>query len=520
MAIPELRTRRPTGKPPWPMLCIAGVEKSGKSYAAADFSSSDLIDRTFYIELGEGAADQYGEIPGARYEIVEHDGTFNSILGQAQAAVAAPRGDRPHAIVVDSLTELWDLLSDEAQAKANRRAAMRAAERKRPAPAEDVQITMDLWNEAKKKWRRFLDTLRVYDGPVVLLARLEQVAVMDGNAPAKDGSREWKIRAEKNLPFECDAIVKMYAPQTAFLTGVRSTRLQVPPGKELPQPQFSIDGLLRALGLDEGGATAPRTYIAPSVDVSDVNDVPNRPAQRHRGPVEDEWNTATGQPLPPPSPAMPMATRAQIDEMVRLIGVKRGVYDAACAPVVSGMVRRRIGEPSELSQAEITTVIETLAGEADLVQLPTVPEPAPVPAEPPVRRATEAQKKMMWATITEQGHTHDGGHVLMSRILRRQITSTDQLTTEDASTVIKALGTGEIPPPLDPEPAGPNASGEGISEFDVLDQMIWDVNSDDTHAEVEQAITAELEGGSISAADAGILRERLAAHVKQAKAAV
>jgi hypothetical protein len=502
------------------MLCIAGIEKSGKSYSAAQFSASDLIDRTFYIELGEGAADQYGEIAGARYEINEHDGTFNSILGQAQASVAAPRGDRPHAIVVDSLTELWDLLSDEAQAKANRRAAMKAAEKKRPAPAEDVQITMDLWNEAKKKWRRFLDVLRVHDGPVILLARLELVVVMEGGKPSE--AREWKIRAEKNLPFECDAIVKMYAPQSAFLTGVRSTRLQVPPGKELPLPQFTIDGLLRSLGLDEVGATAPRSYTAPRVDLSEA---PDASMTRQPPRADDDWNTATGRPLPPPSPSVPSATDEQINEIVRLLGVKRSVYGDDCGRAVSELVRRRVDDPKTLSAAEARSIIETLTAEDDLVPLPSTPEP-PAAAEPPANAMGVSRGKMkaMHALLTKQGHTKAGGHALMSRVTGRTITSANELTPKEVDAVIHALNTGEIPapsapePPEPPEPPGPNANGEGFSEYDVLDQMILDVTSDEARAEVEQAITVELGRGTITATGAGVLRRRLAEHVAQAKA--
>jgi hypothetical protein len=513
MNVPALKTRRPSGKPPWPMLCIAGVEKSGKSYSAAVLSASDLIDRTFYIELGEGAADQYGDIPGARYEIVEHDGTFNAILGQAQAAVQAPRNGKPHAIVVDSVTELWDLLSDEAQLKANRRAAAKAAEKKRPAPAEDVQITMDLWNDAKKKWRRFIDTLRVYDGPVVLLARLELVAVMEGGKPSE--AREWKIRAEKNLPFECDAIVKMRAPQDAALTGVRSTKLQVPPGREMPLPKFSIDGLLRSLGLDVAGATAPRSYTAPK-PVAD--DQPDRPAERHHTPVDDEWNTATSQQLPPPAPGMPTVTVDEINEIVRLLGVKRGVYNGQCAGVVSQLVQRRIDDPRTLSQSEARGIIETLTAAPD--QPPAAPAPPGSPNNPLI---TTPEMRMIQGLFSSAGMAdRDKQHAFIARVLGAPVASRNDLTHDQFVLIRQALTTGEIPPAASapPSPAGPNANGEGISEFDALDQMILDVASDQAAADAQAAIGAELARGGITRSDADLLMERLIAHVEQAKAGV
>ena len=371
------RTRPPTGKPPWPMLLIAGVEKCGKSYGGALFSSSDLIDRTFWIEIGEGAADQYGSIPGARYEIVEHDGTYQAIGRAIWLATQQPRNGRPHAIVIDSITELWDLLADEAQVKANRRAAAKAAEKKQAAPTDDVQITMDLWNEAKKRWRKILEILRTYDGPVILMARLELVTVMT-SAGKPTTEREWKIRAEKNLPFEADAIVKMVAPQTAALTGVRSTVLQVPPGKDLPLPNFTIDELLRRMGLDAVGATSPREYIAPRVDMAELAAEP--PAERrmerqprNAGPQDDEWTNPAPtvdvpHQLPPPVPGVPRANGPQLTKIRILMLQKRGLGRdrEAVLRAVSAMVRRPLETSKDLSSAEASSIIETLSMEPDL----------------------------------------------------------------------------------------------------------------------------------------------------------
>ncbi len=266
---PPIRTRRPTGKPPWPLILLAGVEKSGKSFGAAEFSGSDLVDRTFWIEVGEGAADQYGALPGARYEIVEHDGTYRGILAAVEGAVSQPRPNgKPHAIVLDSGTELWGLLTDEAQLVANERERRKAAQYKRPAPIGDRTITVDVWNTAKKRWRRVIGLLRKYDGPVIITARLEQVTVMDGDKPTTE--KTWKVRAEKDLPFEVDAVVRIPAPRQAELTGVRSVVLCVEPGKSIPLPDFTIDGLLRRLGLDQADATAPRTYVDPTPDPADL----------------------------------------------------------------------------------------------------------------------------------------------------------------------------------------------------------------------------------------------------------
>ena len=239
-----LTTRKPTGKAPWPMLLLAGVEKSGKSYACAALSASDLIDRTFYIEVGEGSADQYGALPGARYEIVEHDGSHAGILAACEAAAAEPMTNgKPHAIIFDSASEYWALLSDEQASIAAKR-------------GKDT-ITMDQWNSAKKRWRKTIDALRASKGPVILTSRLDLVTVMKDGKPTTE--KQWKVRAEKDLPFEVDGVIELKEPRRPIVTGIRTVAFNVPAGGIVPKDQagFNLDGFLRSLNI-EGGE---RVYI-------------------------------------------------------------------------------------------------------------------------------------------------------------------------------------------------------------------------------------------------------------------
>lgn len=358
--IPTLVTRRPTGKVPYPMLCIAGVEKAGKSYGAALFSASDLIDRTFYIELGEGAADQYGEIANVRYEIVPHDGSYEDIARVVHAATLQPRENgKPHCIVIDSATELWDLVTDEQQLKANQRAAAKAIEKNQPEPTDEAQITMDLWNVAKKKWRKIIDMLRVYDGPVLLLTRLELVSVMQNGKPTTE--REWKIRAEKNLAFECDGIVKMYAPQVAKLSGLRSTRLQIPPGSELPLPGFTVDGLLRRMGLDGTVAMAPRSYTAPRPEAAE--ELQDRPMLRQQpdAPVADEWSTPAESGMAVTRGKPPQGITAGQQKAMHAALTKAGYGDRVSGlNFLSKITERDITSSTMLTKAEAAKVIKAL----------------------------------------------------------------------------------------------------------------------------------------------------------------
>lgn len=243
----ELQTRRPTGQPSWPILLLAGAEKAGKSWSCAAASGSDLIGRTLWVGIGEDDPDEYGVIPGADFEIVQHDGTYRGILNTLSACVAQPPVDgKPVLIVVDSMTRLWDLLTDDIQATANARARRKAEKSGRPVGGDDAQITMDLWNTAKQRWAHVMDTLRQHAGPVLLTARLEQVTVMDGNGqPTAD--KTLKVKAEKSLPYDVAGIVEMPEPGKTYLRGVRSTRLKATSRVDLPN--FTVHGLWEQLGL-------------------------------------------------------------------------------------------------------------------------------------------------------------------------------------------------------------------------------------------------------------------------------
>jgi hypothetical protein len=264
-----LTTRKPTGKAPWPIMLLAGSEKSGKSYACAQASASKLIGRTLWVGVGEDAPDEYGALPGARFEIVEHDGTYRGILNALAACAAEPSKDVPNLIVLDSATRLWDLLCDEQQHVANERARRKAAKFNKPLPDEDATITMDQWNTAKQRWGHCIDTLREHQGPSIVTARLESVTVLDGKGqPTTD--RTWKVKAEKSLPYDVGVVVEMPARGDTWLTGVRSLRWTATEPR-VQYPDFTVEKLWTDLGLAEKDAAGERHHAA--------NDPEDKPAQ-------------------------------------------------------------------------------------------------------------------------------------------------------------------------------------------------------------------------------------------------
>ena len=249
-----LTTRKPTGKPSWPILLLAGREKAGKTWAALSASTSPLIGRTLYIGIGEDDPDEYSLIPGVEFEIVVHDGTFPGILQAVRDAVTEPMGDTPTLIVVDSMTRLWNLIGDNMQEVANKRAKGR-----RNANG-DFTISADLWNTAASQWQDVMDTLRLHQGPVIVTARLDQVAVMENGQPT--AAKEWKVQAHKSLVFDAAAIIEMRERGQFLITGVKSARVQLDQPKSFPD--FTVEALWDRLGLSDG--TGDRTHATVHAD--------------------------------------------------------------------------------------------------------------------------------------------------------------------------------------------------------------------------------------------------------------
>ncbi len=251
------QTRRPTGMPTWPLLLLAGREKAGKSYQAAKASASDLIGRTLWIGFGEKDPDEYGAIPGADFEIVPHDGTLSDALEAVRWAVSEPRVDgKPTLIVFDSATVYWETLRDKATWMAMQRGSINSK-------TKEPIVGTDLWNSVTQDWNLVVRALKKHDGPTIITARLDTVTVMDdAGKPTKN--REEKIKSQKALPYDVDAIIEMPERGTATLSGVRSVIYTIPERTTIEKfDEKGIDWLWRALGLDKA-QTSAATHTDPA----------------------------------------------------------------------------------------------------------------------------------------------------------------------------------------------------------------------------------------------------------------
>lgn len=253
-----INTRRPTGRPSWPLTVLAGREGAGKTWAALSASASPLVGRTLAVTIDEDMPDEYGAIPGADFEIVEHDGTARGIIATLDEMEKEPDVDGlPTLWVIDSGGRFWDLLSTNAQNKAN-------SKKQNANRADDSPVSVELWNEAAKQWKQFYDRLRRHNGPVILTSRLEQVVVMNGKTPTTE--REWKIQGYKTLPYDAQVIVEMPERGEYLIRKVKSTRFQL--DKKTPKPGFTMDWLWGVLGLAEGADA--RSYGETVADAPDA----------------------------------------------------------------------------------------------------------------------------------------------------------------------------------------------------------------------------------------------------------
>lgn len=244
-----MKTRKPTGNPAWPLILVEGEEKAGKSFAAAQLSASPLVGRTFVWDLGDGTMDEYASL--GPYEIVETNGTYTDLRASVEEAVAIPAQDgKPNVYVIDSGTDLWDLLKRWTDGRA------RNSRNGRKALAEDPDAEIDpsanLWNDAKDRWASIVNLLLRAPGIGVVTAQGTEVMAFENGVPVANKTT-WSVQAEKTIPRTATAWVRVKRdPRSATLIGVRRLGLEIPVGG-LALP---IDNTLHALVFDVIGAGA------------------------------------------------------------------------------------------------------------------------------------------------------------------------------------------------------------------------------------------------------------------------
>ncbi|MGY1679277.1 hypothetical protein [Geodermatophilus sp. SYSU D01176] len=243
MAVSGLKTRKPTGRVPWPCILLEGEEKSGKSWSLAQFSSSDKIGALYWIDLNEGAGDEYGAIPGANYQIIEHDGSYASVLAAVQAVKALARraadaGEPPVVLGIDTGSAIWDGLKDWASDRAAKSARNR--ELLKRDPNAEITISQNLWNDAGARWRKLQTELLTFPGIVVVTARGKEVTEVDANGRPIEGRKTWSVQTHREFPYAASVWMRLRRGQRPLIVGARSVHVGIKPNddpaKEVTDP--------------------------------------------------------------------------------------------------------------------------------------------------------------------------------------------------------------------------------------------------------------------------------------------
>jgi hypothetical protein len=235
MAMDGLKTRKPTGRVPWPCVLLEGEEKAGKSWALAQLSASDRIGTLYWIDLNEGAGDEYGAIPGAAYELVEHDGSYAQVLAAVQAVKAEARraadaGEPPVVLGIDSGSAIWDGLKDWASARAAKSARNR--ELLKRDPNAEITISQNLWNDAGARWRKLQTELLTFPGIVVVTARGKEVTEVDASGRPIEGQKTWSVQTHREFPYAASVWVRLRRGRRPLIVGARSVQLGIKPNDD------------------------------------------------------------------------------------------------------------------------------------------------------------------------------------------------------------------------------------------------------------------------------------------------
>lgn len=240
---PQIHARKPTGEIGYPLILLSGDEKAGKSLVPVVLSTSDRVGTVYWIDLGEGAADEYAALPGANYMVIEHDGSYRMILEQItaiwhEAARALREGEPPVVIVVDSMSAEWTMLVNWTNDRAKR--SKHGQKVLRDDADAEIDPTSNLWNDANKRHKRVMDLLMTFPGIAIVTARGKDVMVMGPNGvPTTEKVR--KPEGQKGLAYDADAWIWMSrAPRVSELMGVRSLRVMVPEGETLVLPTKKV----------------------------------------------------------------------------------------------------------------------------------------------------------------------------------------------------------------------------------------------------------------------------------------
>jgi hypothetical protein len=268
---------KPTGRTAWPRILLEGTEHSGKSWSVAELSASPKVGQTVVLPLGEDWSmwHEYGAIPGSRFQIAKHDGTWSSIIGTAKdardmARAADAAGEPPFVFCIDTMTAVWEGLKNWA----SQRAANSQENRKKleADPDAKVEVSSNYWNDANARHSELIGVLLTIPGIVIMVARGGEVTLFENGQPARGNKVTWGVQVQKGLPFAATAHLRVSNEARPLLVSRKGVFNGSRPGVTAPVPladDWTLESVIfETLGLNAlraavGGYTEMRQDLTP-----------------------------------------------------------------------------------------------------------------------------------------------------------------------------------------------------------------------------------------------------------------
>lgn len=263
-------SRPPTCLVPPPSILIEGGDKSGKSWLCAQLTASPLVGDSYWLDLGEGAGDEYGDaITGEiTYKLLRHDGTWHAIMQRCRevhthAAAVAAAGGKPVVLVVDSGSIMWEMLKTWADTRA--RSSRKNRARLEADPNAEITIPPNVWGDVHQRHMEFLKMLITFEGILLVTARGRETVKVDKGGNPIAGESDYKVDSQRDVPFAATAHIRMHRDDHPMIMGCRSKHLRIGPKFDAPR---RVAGFTLERFIFEGlrfnpQATARRDYVEP-----------------------------------------------------------------------------------------------------------------------------------------------------------------------------------------------------------------------------------------------------------------